>query len=126
MRILRRALSQKRLFARSQLAYGQKMLDFFHGIWYNLTSLTGISIPDSVTSIYYDTFANCTSLTSVTIGNGVEQIFRSAFYGCESLKEINYYGTVEQWKTIEIANKPFAKSAVSVVHCTDGNVRINK
>lgn len=91
----------------------------------NCTSLTGISIPDGVTSIYFDTFANCTSLTSVTIDNGVEQIFISAFYGCESLKEINYNGTVEQWKTIEIANKPFAKSAVSVVHCTDGNVRIN-
>ena len=46
------------------------------------SSLTSITIPDSVTSIGSNAFYNCTSLTSVTIGNSVTSIKYSAFYGC--------------------------------------------
>ena len=44
----------------------------------NITSLT---IPDSVTSIGYGAFNGCTSLTSITIPNGVTSIGGSAFEG---------------------------------------------
>ena len=49
------------------------------------TSLTSITIPNSVTSIKICAFYNCTSLTSVTIGNRVTTIGRRAFSNCTSL-----------------------------------------
>ena len=52
------------------------------------TSLTSVTITDSVTSIGDYAFCGCTSLTSVAIGNGVTSIGRSAFDGCSSLTSI--------------------------------------
>ncbi len=44
------------------------------------TSLTSITIPDSVTTIGNHAFSNCTSLTSITIPDSVTSIGDSAFY----------------------------------------------
>jgi len=52
------------------------------------TSLTSITIPNSVTSIRSDAFRDCTSLTSVTIGNSVTSIGGDAFWGCTSLTNV--------------------------------------
>ena len=52
------------------------------------TSLTSISIPDSVTSIGNNAFHYCTSLTSISIPDSVTSIGDDAFYGCNSLQEI--------------------------------------
>ncbi|MCD8302453.1 MAG: leucine-rich repeat domain-containing protein, partial [Prevotellaceae bacterium] len=52
------------------------------------TSLTAVTIPNSVTSLEYSTFQECSSLTQVTIGNSVTSIGYRAFYGCCSLIEI--------------------------------------
>ena len=52
------------------------------------SSLTSITIPDSVTSIRESAFRGCSSLTSVTIGNGVTSIGIFAFFGCGSLTSI--------------------------------------
>ncbi|MDB4503920.1 leucine-rich repeat protein, partial [Akkermansiaceae bacterium] len=52
------------------------------------TSLTSITIPDSVTSIGASAFAACTGLTSITIGNSVTSIGDYAFNGCTSLTSI--------------------------------------
>ena len=53
--------------------------------FYNCTSLTSITIPNSVTSIGSSAFSGCTSLTSVTIPNSVESIGDNAFQNCSSL-----------------------------------------
>ena len=49
------------------------------------TSLTSITIPDSVTSIGNFAFEKCTSLTSVAIPDSVTDIGQWAFWGCTSL-----------------------------------------
>ncbi len=51
-------------------------------------SLTSITIPDSVTSIGYDAFSGCNSLTSITIPDSVTSIGQGAFYDCSSLTSI--------------------------------------
>ncbi|MDB4409154.1 leucine-rich repeat domain-containing protein, partial [Akkermansiaceae bacterium] len=52
------------------------------------SSLTSITIPDSVTSIGDEAFTRCSSLTSITIGNGVTSIRNFVFTGCNSLTSI--------------------------------------
>ena len=47
--------------------------------FYNCSSLTSITIPESVTSIGDDAFYGCSSLYSVTIGSGVQSIGSNAF-----------------------------------------------
>ena len=52
------------------------------------SSLTSVTIPDSVTSIGGSAFSGCSSLASVTIGKSVTSIGGSAFYGCSSLTSV--------------------------------------
>ena len=56
--------------------------------FYNCSRLTEVTIPDSVTSIGSYAFSGCSSLTSVTIGNGVTSIGYSAFSGCSGLTSV--------------------------------------
>eukprot|EP01046_Picozoa_sp_COSAG06_P056556 COSAG06_NODE_10739_length_1626_cov_1.527177_1_plen_363_part_01 len=52
------------------------------------TSLTTVTIPNSVVTIGDLAFRGCFSLTTVTIPDSVETIGRSAFYGCTSLTTV--------------------------------------
>ena len=57
-------------------------------------SLTSVTIPDSVTSIGDYAFALCTSLTSVTIPDSVTGIGEGAFSGCTSLTSVTIPNSV--------------------------------
>jgi len=52
------------------------------------SSLTNIMIPNSVTSLGAHAFEVCTSLTNVTIGSGVTSIDREVFSSCSSLTSV--------------------------------------
>ena len=56
--------------------------------FYSCTSLTSIIIPNSITSIGVSAFVDCTSLASITIPNSVTRIGNNTFYGCTSLASI--------------------------------------
>ncbi len=71
------------------------------GAFYNCSSLTSITIPNSVTSINDFTFNGCTGLTSITIPDSVTSIGEAAFWNCSSLTGITFNGTVAQWNAIE-------------------------
>ncbi len=60
----------------------------------NCTSLTSVTIGDSVTTIGNNAFNGCTKLTSATIPNSVTTIGDSAFQGCTSLTSVTIPNSV--------------------------------
>ena len=62
--------------------------------FYFCDSLTNVTIPNSVTSIGERTFSNCESLTSVTIGNSVTSIGGYVFSNCNSLTSVTIPNSV--------------------------------
>ena len=64
--------------------------------FFNCTSLTSITIPNSVISIGAGAFYACTSLTSVTFPNNIEftSIRAGAFYGCTGLTSVTIPNSV--------------------------------
>ena len=60
--------------------------------FYGCSSLTNVTIGNSVTTIGNNAFANCSSLTSITIPNSVTSIENYAFSGCDSLTSIRLLG----------------------------------
>lgn len=53
------------------------------------TEVTGVMVPDSVTSIGMDTFRGCTKLKKVTLPNTITSIGLDCFADCSSLSSIN-------------------------------------
>ncbi len=64
--------------------------------FYNCTSLTSITIPNSVTIIGDRAFCNCISLTSIEIPDSVTTIVSSAFLNCTSLTSIELPDSVTE------------------------------
>jgi hypothetical protein len=62
--------------------------------FYNCTSLTSVTIPNSVTRVGDWAFTDCTGLTNVTIGNSTTSIGTSAFQACTSLTSVTIPSSV--------------------------------
>ena len=73
------------------------------GAFSRCSSLTSITIPDSVTKIGDGAFWECSPLTSITIPESVTSIGRLGFCGCSKLTSINIPKNVK-----EIGKKAFA------------------
>ncbi len=65
-------------------------------------SLQSITIPPNVTSIVSNTFGDCKRLKHITLSSNVSAVGDSAFYGCSGLSDIYFYGTTEEWDSLQI------------------------
>lgn len=63
--------------------------------------ILSIKIPNSVTSIEYDSFHSCSSLASITIPNSLKAIDTSFFRGCAKLQEINVNAPCVEYQSID-------------------------
>lgn len=62
------------------------------------SSLTSVTLPDSITSIGYHAFTNCKSLTEINIPEGVTNVGEDAFKDCEQIiTKINGVQYVDGW-----------------------------
>lgn len=60
------------------------------GSFMNCTSLSSITLPDSVTIIGDNAFDGCTNLSTITLPDRVTKIGGQAFYNCSSLENISF------------------------------------
>ncbi|MBR2742139.1 MAG: leucine-rich repeat protein [Clostridia bacterium] len=58
------------------------------------SSLSSVTLPDTLKTIGDSAFANCTSLSSVTLPEGLTNIGSYAFNGCKSLESVDVPSTV--------------------------------
>ena len=82
------------------------------------SSLTSVTIPDSVASIGDFAFYFCTSLTSVTIPDSVTSIGAFAFGNCSSLTDINVAVANSNYSSLN--GVLFNKSLTTLITCPGG------
>ncbi len=82
------------------------------------SSLTAITIPDSVTSIGDSAFRCCTSLTQITIPDSVTSIGDSAFARCTGLISINISDGNKQYKSVN--GVLYSIDGTAIIACPGG------
>lgn len=87
-------------------------------------AMENIVIPEGVTELER-VFVLCKELTSITIPQSVQRM-GAAYGGCFALTDVHFAGTIEQWHSIIFDNQFDNRFAATVVHCTDGDVKIEK
>ncbi len=89
-------------------------------VFYSCSSLTSVTIGNSVTSIGYSVFEGCSSLTSVTIPNSVTSIDSGAFSGCSGLtsvtipNSVTYIGRVAFYRCSGLTSVTIPNSVTSI------------
>ena len=89
--------------------------------FYN-ASIESVTISSDVKSIGDYAFYNCNSLERVVIYDSLINIGRLAFYNCINLKSIEYYGTVQEWKSIIKDDHWDSQTDSYVVYCINGEI----
>ena len=87
-------------------------------------NLKTVIIPDSVSKIEAYAFHSCSSLTSLSIGASVSSIEDRAFDGCCSLTQISFSGTVKQWAVIRKSDNWNRDVPAEVVICSDSIIEL--
>jgi hypothetical protein len=57
-----------------------------NSVFANLTTLTGVTLPNTVTSLGDSAFSGCSGLTSITLPNGLTNLGVATFSGCTNLQ----------------------------------------
>ena len=72
----------------TSVTIGNSVTSIGESAFRDCSSLTSVTIPDDVTSIGSSAFSFCSGLMSITIPNSVTSIGGSAFWGCSKLISI--------------------------------------
>ena len=67
-------------------------------------------------------FWDCTSLAGITIPSSVTSIGRYAFGGCTSLTSINFLGAKAEWDAITKGSRWDDFTGDYTIHCADGDI----
>ena len=89
------------------------------------TALTSVTLPEGVTSIGSSEFSSCSYLATITIPKSVDLIYEYAFADSKRLKTVNFEGTVAEWYAITKGNSWNEQCPFTVVHCSDGDVKLS-
>ena len=90
--------------------------------FYGCSSLTSITIPESVTSIGAHAFWGCIGLTSITIPKGVTSIGDSAFDGCSGLTSINVAEENNEYASFD--GVLYNKNKTDIIYCPKGKTSV--
>ena len=80
------------------------------------TGLTSIVIPSGITTIPNEMCSNCTNLQTVTIPVSVTKVEGQAFSLCSALETVYYKGSAEQWAQVSVSYSNDPLTAASIVY----------
>ena len=94
------------------------------GAFRKLSSTGTITLGSYITKLESKTFEQSPFVSGMVITTNLKKIEDGAFLGCIGLKEITYRGTANAWNQIEKGENWNYGSAIEVVHCLNGDVRV--
>lgn len=94
--------------------------DAFHGCG----SLAPVYLPKSVTTICGSSFQNCYAFTTFNIPKTVTTIGAYAFGWSLSLETITYEGTIEEWSSVSRGEGWTTATKVTAINCSNGVANI--
>lgn len=92
--------------------------DMFSGV----DQLRVVNLPIGFRSIEERAFEECRNLRRLVLPHTIEYIDPTAFKGCFYLKEIYYFGTVADWKMLNVHDRTFLDCSAIKIVCRDGVV----
>ena len=93
---------------------------------YNNEEITELTLNDGLKTIGHDALSYMSSLTKVTIPNSVTKIDDNAFYNDKNLEEVNYLGTKSEFSNITFGYSIFTSTYVSEITCSDENYELDE
>lgn len=94
------------------------------GFLNNSTQIKNLYIPSNIEEIGWYAFY-ISALRTITIPTSIKKIDGGAFFRCEYLEEIKYYGTIDQFKQIELVGDQKSGLRMRTIECTDGPLFID-
>lgn len=80
---------------------------------------------DSIIEIPSNCFIDCSSLTTLSLGNSLTHINASAFVNCTSLTSITFNGTIAEWNAITLDTGWYdSDTPLTQINCLDGTVNL--
>ena len=90
-------------------------------------NMKNVTVPETVTEIGELAFANCARMEWIDLRRGLETIGESALAGTTALKEIYFAGYAADWTAVQKGEnwKLNDPPTEVVVHCTNGDLKVN-